>query len=222
MNLFIFFPILLFVVRYKRIQLKSHMLSPTHQIEYNTGQITVSLHMKNTHQNRFYLIQLNLRAVISHLPQSAIFKDFTINHLEYCECFFFFLASPQSIWDLNSQPEIELLPPALEDRVLTTGLLRSRIFYFFKISVWLSIGSTFLGRQVTIFLPCSINLCCSIMNSVTPQPFREQQCWGGDIKTHPQKRFGKQEMVIIPTLNTYSTWYSSRVTHSVNWGGGRC
>lgn len=90
MNLFIFFPILLFVVRYKRIQLKSHMLSPTHQIEYNTGQITVSLHMKNTHQNRFYLIQLNLRAVISHLPQSAIFKDFTINHLEYCECFFFF------------------------------------------------------------------------------------------------------------------------------------
>ena len=92
MNLFIFPPILLFVVRYKRIQLKSHMLSPTHQIEYNTGQITVSLHMKNTHQNIFYLIQLNLKVVISHLLQSAIFKDFTINHLEHCECFCFFFS----------------------------------------------------------------------------------------------------------------------------------
>ena len=33
--------------------------------------------------------------------------------------------------DLNSQPGIELLPPALEDRVLTTGLLeKSHILFF--------------------------------------------------------------------------------------------
>ena len=34
-----------------------------------------------------------------------------------------FLATLHDMWDLNSQPGIELMPPALEDGVLTTGPL---------------------------------------------------------------------------------------------------
>ena len=35
--------------------------------------------------------------------------------------FFFFFFWPQGTWDLVSQPGIELLSPALEGKVLTTG-----------------------------------------------------------------------------------------------------
>ena len=34
---------------------------------------------------------------------------------------------PQAMWDLSSQPGIELAPPALEGEVLTTGLLRKSL-----------------------------------------------------------------------------------------------
>ena len=47
--------------------------------------------------------------------------------------FIYLLATPRCLWDLNSQPGTELVLPALEGRVLTTGPLRNTFFFFFKL-----------------------------------------------------------------------------------------
>ena len=42
--------------------------------------------------------------------------------------FMYLLATPQCLWDLNSQPGTKLALPAWKGRVLTTGPLRNSIF----------------------------------------------------------------------------------------------
>ena len=43
--------------------------------------------------------------------------------------FMYLLATPQCLWDLNSQPGTKLTLPAWKGRVLTTGPLRNSIFF---------------------------------------------------------------------------------------------
>ena len=64
-------------------------------------------------------------------PDVDHFLKSLLNMLQYCFCFMFWFFGPEACGILAPQPGIELVPPALEGEVLTTGPPGKSLFVWF-------------------------------------------------------------------------------------------